>query len=836
MTVHCDQQRCYEPCAALPLPNATRESLINRLSAIAPTGAADGGRYRLAAGTTLFHGVSDGKFGWAELRDFSYVSNNLNPSIGAGIGEKSLKVRQGSGREEFVARLFELETKREVELILNNTGGHGKKINDIAELDSKHGGANDGYIGSEGEEELRLRGRMIDNYVLARSHFFPSPAIVEKDDGSDLTGSSNGEDVTYARWEPKDGYAVETLAFSDRLFSFSLLRQVHDAIDVTPTRRKYADALIIGVYHLVRRGTGAKTYVAFEEDAAPPSIVFFQAEKLKCHNHPNLTRRVAAFLVTSKDSNAVIGGGPLTTIGEERAFPELCKLWLERTLRQQVTSTPKEEPVKPIELSVPYSLVFQFVGKSMHTDERPRRKTYEVRIDELSAFQGALYPQHSAISNGSNGEDSFYAPLFAVLSDPNAPAPQVFDAKIRYNEREAPMRTLLGMYSNASWKTKWSTQSIIRHAILIRSRALLDHACSYHLESTITVAAMDHVLDAMSDLVLTAYYPDGTRTLGADAVWLASNIEPNKWFAENEGPYPKIAVVSTTNCGTRPLARMARTLTSLFSVPPRYGEVLVDLLTTPNNEINLAVAGELCACPDADWEAFRTGQLFWDRFKARATKWIVATKDWDVYSTRDRRIAWIKAVLKRQQQQPGGVPWSCRLDPNELVPKSAKDVQALGASDDVSLAEYEDLLRRSNLTLPDYFPDTDGISYEKLRIVVRHFRPWERGLPARVFITKPLLNVMVEFGGKPEEILLRNYDGFATDQRTPARVLTMYKESLNPPPSTWIGRTEAEATYGGKIGYTAELLLDIASSKRGDMFLKEMVAFLSKLNAVSKIS
>jgi hypothetical protein len=615
------------------------------------------------------------------------------------------------------------------------------------------------------------------------------------------------------------------------MFSFSLLRQVHDAIDVTPTLRKYADALVIGVYHLVRLGMNTKTYVAFEEDSSPPSIVFFQAEKLKCHNHPNLTRRVAAFLVTIKDENVVLGGGPLTALGEERAFPALCKLWLKRTIEKAVASTPKAEFgkvrfMKTEMLRAPYSLVSQLVG------------TYAQQIGP-QPDQNFLVPHSVAVKvdevGGFPGPESFYVHLYAAWSKSVDPDPSVTDPKIQYNADARPLRTLLVMYSGASWRTQWSKQSIIRHAILIRSRVLLDHACSYHLQSTITVVAMDLVLDAMSDLVLTAYYPDGTRALGADAVWLASNVEPDKWLSENTGEYPKDVITSSSNCGMRSLARLARTLTSLFSVPPRYGEVLVDLLTTPNNELSLAVAGEICACPDADWEAFRTGQVFWDRFKARATKWVLTLKDRDVKSTLDRRVGWIKAVLKRQQQ-PGGVPWSCRLDPNELVPKTALDIEALGASDEVSNAEYEELLSKSNLTLPEYFPDTKEISYEKLRITVRHFRSWERSLPARVLLTKRLFDVMVEFGGNPEEILIRNYDGFQTSQQTPARILMMYKENLNPPPSTWISREEAEAVYGGKIGYTAEMLLDIASSKRGETFLKEMVAFLRKLNAVSKVS
>lgn len=832
ISVHCSEHTCVAQCAALPAASHAREALIDRLSLVAPSGSADGSRHKLPAGTTLFHGVSDGKFGWAELRDFSYVSNNLNPPIGAGIGEKSWKVRNGEGKEEFVPRLFEFETKRGVELVLNNEGGHGKKIAPITDLDARYGGANDGYIGSAGEEELRLRGRMIDNYVLARSHFFPAPGVVEVSDGSDITGSSSGQDVEYARWEPADGFEVETLAFTDRLFNASLLRQVHDAIDVNPALRRYADSLMVGLYHLVRRGVRAKTYVAFEENSTAPPLAFFKADALRCHDHPNITRRVAAFLVTSKEAHVVLGGGPLTKTGEARAFEALCKLWLGRVAKRELGGFRAPEP---IELSVPYGLVRKFVGKiELHYEGRYLTKErVEVKIDVPSAFSGGGYPTHSAIANGSDGQDRFYTPLYAVPIDPSAPDPIASDPAVRYDESAAPLGTLLRIYNSVEWRTRWGTQAIIRHAILIRSTELLDHALKCHMLATSGVVAMDAVMQAMSDLVLTAYYPDGARDMGADAVWLASSVDPGKWFAENEAQPPTVSVKKSYNCGSLSLARLAHTLTSLFTAPPRSGVVLVDLLTTPNNELNLAVAGELCSCPDADWEAFRSGQTLWNRFKVKGTKWIHASKEWDANSTRDRRIQWIKAVLKRQDER-GGVPWSCRLDRDELVPKNSKELATLGTSEAVSNAEYEELLRRSSLTVPEQFPDTSGTSYEKIRILVRHFRSWERGLPAGTYLSNDLLRAMLEFGGKLEEVILRNYDGFATDRTTPARALKLYKDNISPPASTWVAREEAEVAYGGKIGYLAEIILESAESKRGESFLKEVVAFLRKLNAVAK--
>jgi hypothetical protein len=748
--------------------------IIDRLYHVAPENAADGGVYALGSGTTLFHGISDVNYTFAEIRDFSYVSNNVNPSIGAGIGEKTA----GYGTNKLYPRLFELETVRNVSLVLVNEGQHGEKIENLEELDKAYGSDHDGYISSRGEEELRLRGKMSNNYRMARSYFFPAMPLKEVPETRnevDLEGNNYGVagERTYGRWAPVAGFAIETLPFVDRVFSYSVLRQVDEAIRSRPLARKYADALMTGAYNLVRRGTTAKIYVAFQE-AGAWSFPVFKVEQLRCHDHPNLSRVICAFLVTITvgAKEIAMGGGPLNKLGDDLAFSAICNLWMTSAFNAVLKRNQGIVPRGYVDLRVPYCLAEFFVG--------------EVRegMQDVWRVDGVL---------GQVSASFYYGLQGAIMNHLRAPS------GISFSSQEFVTSALLASYplgnvtvGPTSARADYHPVQMIRHAVLLRSAELLEHARKHikqlakeNLQSlTIFV---EHVLTAMSDMNFVEDVGNG-KTLSDDVDWLARQVEGNRlaWFRT-------ASVQPADDVTWKPVARITKALVAVINTNPgvlRHGNLFATFLVCrAGTEMHTAVAGELCI-GIKDWEAFkRTGPLAWDVLAGVQT-WSDAVYDGapDFSGPLAQRVGWISSILVKQMQHQ--VPWKARVGLDTLLVRKrvTKDLmEALLESRYVSKEIFEGLLMLSPASTDkwsmawildiDAFSKVETIDFDKMSAAIKHYTLWTFYDPAVTH--NPIVHRAMDKVA-PEEVVIN----WCTrgSYSTPRTVQTLYARATQPPP------------------------------------------------------
>lgn len=626
--------------AIAPVTSA-KERLVVRLSNVAPTGTPDGTVITLPKGVTLFHGIADGTYPWTELREFSYVSNNVNPSIGAGIGEKLMEYP----RNVFCARLFELELRKTSRLILNNSGGTGVKIESIADLDADYGTANDGYIGSEGEEEIRMRRAPRKEFRLVRSYFFATPAVTAFADDvamSNLTGGNdqNGE-VLFGRWTAPRvlGFVIETLPFVDRLFSYYLLRQIeagkYSFVPGSAALKEhplYMDSLMIGVYHLIRHGLGTKTYVAFEENKEQEVSVLAQS-KLKCHEHPNASRKVSSFLVTSTATRAwgstvwIFGGGIVNANGDE-SFPiianQLRVQFVELYLESEKAKT------KVVEFLVPYSILGWFVGPIVDQDTN---RSFVIDVDK--------------VRRASIDKRGFYIPLLVA---PRTSPSHVADYLPSMNDD-----LLLRLYPDSvahdviRQRADSSIVAMLLHAVQVRSEKLVLHAVKF--SNTLFLAGDDRrfgdaLAAAFTDMAL---WPN-THPFPSDADWLISQALTHQLEREPD-LVPKLKVSS--------IISLVNSLAAQFINAPipesklhaellvmRY-EAIVQIFFGPT-KTPLMVASALVAEVE-DWEAFKAGPY-----------WKVWTQVASTLMTDDRATPTddIVALARIKSVEPRGTPWA----------------------------------------------------------------------------------------------------------------------------------------------------------------------------------
>lgn len=791
---------CTEACASkgmrrsapsVPRTPYAKELIIDRLYHVAPENAADGGMYPLSAGTTLFHGISDVNYTFGEIRDFSYVSNNVNPSIGAGIGEKT----GGYGTEKLYPRLFELETTRNVSLVLVNEGDHGEKIDNVKDLDEGYGRDHDGYISSRGEEELRLRGKMSDNYRMARSYFFPAMPLKEVPESRnevDIEGNNYGLDGerTYGRWAPVAGFAVETLPFVDRVFSYSLLRQVETAIQTRPMARKYADALMMGVYNLVRRGTTAKIYVAFQQVGAW-NFPVFKVEELRCHDHPNVSRVVCAFLVTITvgAKEIAMGGGPLNKLGDDLAFSTLCNLWMTNAFNAVLKRNQNIVPRGYVDLRVPYCLAEFFVGMV----------TQGVRdVWEVDAWFG-------------RDTKAFYYELYATIKNHLRPP-----SGIVFSSPEFVTATLVGSYPLGKVVTglrnvraDYHPVQMIRHAVLVRSKDLLAHTLK-HIEELVkanmqedgTLIFAEHVLTALSDMNFIEDSGNGPM-LADDVDWLVQQVAGNRraWF--------RTATVEADDIGWKPVARLAKALVAVINTNPgvlRHGNLFENfLLARSGTEMHTAVAGELCI-GIKDWAKFKqTGPLAWDVLVG-VQSWYDAVYEGEALFTGPlaQRVGWISAILVKQLQRE--VPWKARVGLESLLVRKSVTMDLIGALIDSPYVTPEifdgllllspvstDQAKMARLLDRNAFSPQEKVDDAKISAAIKHYKLWQFFDPSLSY-NSVIYRAMERLA--PEDVIL---DWCVLGlYSTPRTVQALYARVPQPPPKDrLVSYEEALRIVGG---------------------------------------
>lgn len=780
LSVHCTEacasKGMRRPASSVPRTPYAKELIIDRLYHVAPENAADGGMYPLSAGTTLFHGISDVNYTFGEIRDFSYVSNNVNPSIGAGIGEKT----GGYGTDKLYPRLFELETARNVSLVLVNEGDHGEKIENVKDLDEGYGRDHDGYISSRGEEELRLRGKMSDNYRMVRSYFFPAMPLKEVPESRnevDLEGNNTGLDGerSYGRWAPVAGFAVETLPFVDRVFSYSLLRQVETAIQSRPLARKYADALMMGAYNLVRRGTTAKIYVAFQQGGTW-NFPVYKVEELRCHDHPNVSRVVCAFLVTITvgAKEIAMGGGPLNKLGDDLAFSTLCILWMTNAFNAVLKRNQGIVPRGYVDLRVPYCLAEFFVGMVTQGVQDAWNVDALPGLDERVFY----YKLHATIRN------HLRPPSGIVFSSP-----------------EFVTATLVGSYPLGKVVTglrnarvDYHPVQMIRHAVLVRSTDLLAHTLKHieelvkaNMQEDATLIYAEHVLTALSDMNLVEDSGNGP-VLADDVDWLVRQVSGNRraWF--------RTVTVEADDIGWKPVARLTKALVAVLNTNPgvlRHGNLFASfLIASSGTEMHTAVAGELCT-GIKDWAAFKqTGRLAWDVF-AGVQSWYDAVYEGEAMFSGPlpQRVGWISSILVKQLERE--VPWKARVGLESLLVRKSvtKDlIEALIASPYVTQEIFAGLLMLSPAATDkwrmawildiDAFSKVETIDFGKMSAAIKHYTLWTFYNPT-LSHNPTVHRAMERFA--PEDVVI----DWCTRglYSTPRTVQALYARATQPPPS-----------------------------------------------------
>lgn len=810
LSVHCSEA-CATTAARrskgrVPRMPHAKEMIIDRLYHVAPENAPDGGTYVLAAGTTLFHGISDVDYVFGDIRDFSYVSNNLNPSIGAGIGEKTAQY----GTNKLHPRLFELETTRDATLVLVNEGEHGEKIEKVDELDRSYGYEHDGYISSRGEEELRLRGKMTDNYRMVRSYFFPAMPLKELPENrneTDLEGDSYGNngERTYGRWAPVAGFAVETLPFADRVFSYALLRQVDAAIQSRPLARRYADALMIGAYNLVRRGKTARTYVAFQE-AGVWNFPIFRVGELRCHDHPNVSRVVCAFLVTIRvgDKEFVLGGGPLNKLGEDIAFSTLCNLWMASTFNAVLKRNQGTVPRGFVELRVPYSIAQFFVGIVGQGVQDSWLVDGAVGDEEKTFY----YKLHASIVNHLRAPSgiSFESPEFATST--LLGAYELGQASQRAGARPG-ITTASSVFGALRARIDYHPVQMIRHAALVRSPELLAHTLK-HIEELARRGSpeagfvyVEHILTCLADMSFAEDTGEGVA-LSSDVDWLVRQVTGSRgdWFRT-------VTTIPYDTMGWKPVSRLARALVQVLNNYPsalRHGNLFGTFLLTSGNEMHVAVAGELCM-GIKDWTAFqRSGELAWDVLtRVRALYASKHDGDENMCGSLAQHVDWVASIL--QKQRDAQVPWKERLGLEALLYRNAVHfglVARLIESPYVNMEILEGVLRLAPaewdrmkmVTLLELGADypNQRIDEAKMGAALGYYRLWEFFRPSAGY--HPVVDRLMDRIAPEEAILGWLADG---EYSTPRAVQALYSRVPQPPPPERLATyEEAVKIVGGR--------------------------------------
>ena len=638
----------------------SKELIVTRLTVVAPEGSADGDVVNLPVGMTVFHGISDGKYPWTTLREFSYVSNNLHPSIGAGIAEKTSEYQTNI----FCARLFELELRRPVKLILNNQGGHAVKIERTDELDRDYGTNNDGYIGSQGEEELRLRKEPFRDLALVASDFFPTAALMHTEVYVDavpdvVAGDESNGDIRWGRWTVTKvlGFVIETLPFVDRVFSYDLLRQIRDNTRITDgmpyqqndtrtnDRRASLDARMMGIYWLVRSGRKSRTFVAFEEDSekADKVNILNPSWSIKCHEHPNLDRVVSSFLVTAQVSTNnhhyfyVLGGGAVSRRGHE-SLEFLAQLVWKEFIEYRISKT-QGNSVLPVSLLVPYSLTYVLAGS--FTNENTR-ETYGFEF--ASAFN--TFYVHARVYE-SAGLNARYPNNQGVYNIPK-PSPSVREDALTAMYWVGSTPDVFGNRRDAH------PTAILRHAAQVRSTGLLMHALTVAMRlPPDTTNLPEFVALAFADMRLTEH-PDG------EVDWLLDHIGAG-WFRDvQQGGRStvlpsKVEKLLTFSIVAQLINRNWRDSSGLTHerLLSRYSRLL-NLLKVPRNlppaAMSITVAAAL-ATSVSDWTVFITEPRLATPFKNIVFELPAGDRD----NMPEQMVALAQVKTREQLSE---VPWS----------------------------------------------------------------------------------------------------------------------------------------------------------------------------------
>lgn len=757
--VLCDECNRREP---VPHDPAVKKTSNYRIDGHVPRGAPDGSRHELPQRLPFFRALHDADIGWTTVEDFSYVCNRVTPTLSVDIAANI----KGELMRSFDARLIELESRYRAKVVQsrNHESYFSKSIHHRGELDHMYGSDSDGYFNVD-DDELRLRGRMVDNYHVRGSYFFPSPALyeavdwMERDDEGQYPPSGANAAV-YARWEPIGVYQIETLPVNDVTFNHALLRRIDDSFrDFNSSARPYADSIMAGAFHTITHGPKVRTYVAYDTRGKlrhdiPPARLTDDWDGTK---DPKFSRWIVAFLTVHEEhgTGKIYGGGPLDWSGFV-AFKEMLEIWLERVRRRihDAGGPPNFEPLVPqlsgappcpIRLTVPYALVHFLVGKRTLTDISFGGKTYPrlaAKIDLESAFSGGRYPRKVMPSlwgdsnrQQSASEDRFYTSLIYAPDDPNKADAYIASNKLAFNGNGFEERALLGMYGvNKVGANRYSVTSMIRHALLVRSRELLFAAADVALRSLPEGSDKnigDYVVDVLSDLWLNRRTVHGTRPCG-DAEFLLSETASSElgrqmWFRTRSGPSRKF--------GTDSLIRLTRAFVSVLDEVPG-GLPLKMFLIDEAGELSIAVAGELCACTNFAWGYFRgrwSKQMeeYWGMF-ASVKRWSENVRlrivNADREKNMERNLLWIRAVLKRQGA-PDGVPWPCRAERTDLSPVAAREVALLLQNPDVSDQELAEVIRDAWCTQFGAFKEEwdhdDRITTERIKIVTDRFKTFD---------------------------------------------------------------------------------------------------------------
>lgn len=401
-SLHCSTE-CANKAAAcvsgrIETVRPAEQRLVLSMKHLHAKDARDGTLVRFWGGLTLFHGLGDRDLNWPTLRPFSPFTNLVTMPIGGDVTENA-----DSNARVFYPRLYEVEVRDSVAVVLMTHNSEGTyKFEDFEELEKKYGSTadNDGYVSSTGEE-LRLRNEPCRMYDLVGSYYIPAPCIDNKyarrlkfPDRPERGDTERTIKWVRDRSTTKYGWTVESIPFVDDAFNYSLLRQIREDIRAkeryrriqnlseTPDHIKSNDSLMAGIYYMFVGGNRVQTYVSFADDNSEHYVSVY--ESVKPHLHPNLGRRVRAFLVTYAhqgvdESGAdsaffVLGGGDMFWPGQDSLYPVASEVW--RQAWEFLSTRPRAAVL------VPYSIALRLSGEFMLSDGnmiRTHPLPYEVK-------------------------------------------------------------------------------------------------------------------------------------------------------------------------------------------------------------------------------------------------------------------------------------------------------------------------------------------------------------------------------------------------------------------------------------------------------------------------
>jgi hypothetical protein len=311
--LYCSETCFRTVCPAIPGTLPSRDIVV-RMNELALAKRFDE-RVTYPKRLTLFHGISDRAFDITTLRERSYFTTNLNPSLGAGIAEKV-----GSYSNDFSPRVYELETIRPLHMLLKSTiSPTDTMANDI-----------DGVVhhypdGQHGEEEMILKDQPLSVLRVVRTYEFEGH-MLKQYPGLSLHGDLVGEEEERAKSAAlsfrlpleqdsilpaglRAGISIEKLRFRSRPFTYSLMRQLWHG-QTTRGTSFLVSSLV--PYFLARLGPNhhlVEIRVAFDTTVPDKGAAMFSHDTqiigkgLDVAQHPNFGRTVLAAIAYSVDKD-----------------------------------------------------------------------------------------------------------------------------------------------------------------------------------------------------------------------------------------------------------------------------------------------------------------------------------------------------------------------------------------------------------------------------------------------------------------------------------------------------------------------------------------------------